>query len=36
MALDPLTSAVCTLPEIQKMTDEMMEAEKEWVGYLHD
>ena len=34
LALDPLTSAVCTLPEIRSMFDEMCEAEKEWVGYL--
>jgi alpha-galactosidase len=34
LELDPLTSAVCSLSEIRSMCDEMMEAEKEWVGYL--
>ena len=34
MALDPLTSAVCSLAEIQSMFDELMAAEAPWVGYL--
>jgi alpha-galactosidase len=32
MAMDPLTSAVCTLAEIREMTSEMLEAEREWLG----
>jgi alpha-galactosidase len=31
IAMDPLTSAVCTLEEIRRMTAEMLEAEKEWL-----
>jgi len=31
IALDPLTAAVCSLDEIQKMVDEMFEAEAEWL-----
>jgi len=31
IAMDPLTSAVCTLEEIRAMTREMLEAEKEWL-----
>lgn len=31
MAMDPLTSAVCTLEEIRAMTAEMLEAEREWL-----
>lgn len=31
VAMDPLTSAVCTLAEGRDMTAEMMEAEKEWL-----
>ena len=30
-ALDPLTSAVCTLEEIRDMTSEMLEAERQWL-----
>lgn len=30
-AVDPLTSACCTLKEIRDMTAEMLEAEKEWL-----
>jgi alpha-galactosidase len=30
-ALDPLTSAVCTLKEIRDMTAEMLEAERQWL-----
>jgi alpha-galactosidase len=29
--LDPLTAAVCTLPHIRKMVDEMLEAQKRWL-----
>jgi alpha-galactosidase len=29
--LDPLTAAVCTLPQIQRMVDEMLEAQKQWL-----
>jgi len=31
VALDPLTAAVCTLPEIRAMVDEMLEAQKHWL-----
>ncbi len=31
LALDPLTSAVCTLNEIREMCSEMLEAEREWL-----
>jgi alpha-galactosidase len=31
IAMDPLTSAVCTLAEIREMTGEMLEAEREWL-----
>jgi len=31
IALDPLTSAVCTLKEVRDMTREMLEAEKPWL-----
>ena len=31
VALDPLTSAVCTLAEIREMCTEMMQAEAEWL-----
>jgi len=31
IALDPLTSAVCTLKEARDMTREMLEAEKQWL-----
>jgi len=31
IAMDPLTSAVCTLKEVRDMTHEMMEAEKQWL-----
>ncbi|MCD6303630.1 MAG: alpha-galactosidase [Planctomycetes bacterium] len=30
-AMDPLTSACCTLKEIREMTAEMLEAEKQWL-----
>ncbi|MCL1856632.1 MAG: alpha-glucosidase/alpha-galactosidase [Kiritimatiellaeota bacterium] len=31
MLLDPLTSAVCTTPEISQMTDEMLIAQAKWL-----
>jgi alpha-galactosidase len=31
LAMDPLTSAVCTLAEVREMTAEMLEAEHEWL-----
>ena len=31
LALDPLTSAVCTLAEVREMTLELLEAEREWL-----
>jgi alpha-galactosidase len=31
IAMDPLTSACCTLKEIRDMTAEMLEAEREWL-----
>ncbi|MFL5766857.1 MAG: alpha-galactosidase [Actinomycetota bacterium] len=31
VALDPLTSAVCTLPQISEMVDRMLEAEARWL-----
>jgi alpha-galactosidase len=31
IALDPLTSAVCTLKEVRDMVIEMLEAEKKWL-----
>lgn len=31
VALDPLTSAVCTLPEIREMVDEMVSAQAQWL-----
>jgi alpha-galactosidase len=30
-ALDPLTSAVCTLDEIRRMCAEMLEAQRKWL-----
>jgi alpha-galactosidase len=29
--LDPLTAAVCTLPQIRSMVDEMLEAQRRWL-----
>jgi len=29
--LDPLTSAVCTLPQARAMVDEMLEAQARWL-----
>jgi alpha-galactosidase len=34
IAMDPLTSAVCTLKEARDMTIEMLEAEREWLPQL--
>jgi alpha-galactosidase len=34
VALDPLTAAVCTLPQIQQMVDELFVAQGQWLGYL--
>ncbi len=31
VAMDPLTSAVCTLKEAREMTSELLEAEREWL-----
>ncbi len=31
IAMDPLTSAVCTLEEIRRMTSEMLEANRKWL-----
>ncbi len=31
IAMDPLTSACCTLAEIREMTAEMLDAEREWL-----
>lgn len=31
VAMDPLTAAVCTLPQIRKMVDMMIEAEQRWL-----
>src|SRR6266702_2117391 len=31
VALDPLTSAMCTLPQISEMTEKMLAAEAEWL-----
>jgi alpha-galactosidase len=29
--LDPLSGAVCTLPQIRSMVDELLEAQKSWI-----
>ncbi len=31
MAMDPLTSACCTLAEVREMTSELIEAERQWL-----
>ncbi|WP_203568943.1 alpha-galactosidase [Aestuariimicrobium ganziense] len=31
VALDPLTSALCTLPQIRQMTEELFEAHRDWL-----
>ena len=33
--LDPLTAAVCTLPEIHAMVDEMLDAQANWLPQFH-
>ena len=33
-ALDPLTSALLTLPQIREMVDRLFEAERPWPGEL--
>ena len=35
VAFDPLTSAVLSLDQIKEMVDEMMEKNKEYLGYLY-
>lgn len=35
VALDPLTSAVCTLGEIRELCTEMLEAQREWLPGFH-
>jgi alpha-galactosidase len=35
VAMDPLTSAVCTLGEIREMCTEMLEAQREWLPGFH-
>jgi len=32
VALDPLTAAVCTLPQARAMTEELLEAQAPWLG----
>jgi alpha-galactosidase len=32
--LDPLTAAVCTLDQVRSMVDEMVEAQRQWLGAL--
>jgi alpha-galactosidase len=29
--LDPLTAAVCTLPQIRSMVDELLQAQQRWL-----
>jgi len=36
VALDPLTSALLTLPQIHEMTDRMLEAEARWLPQFSD
>ncbi len=31
VALDPLTAAVCTLPQIREMTNELLDAQSQWL-----
>ena len=31
LMMDPLTAAVCTLPQIRAMTDELFAAEAQWL-----
>ena len=34
--MDPLTSAVCSLPQIHAMVDEMLEAQARWLPQFDD
>jgi alpha-galactosidase len=34
--MDPLASAVCTLPQIHAMVDEMLEAQAKWLPQFQD
>jgi alpha-galactosidase len=34
VALDPLTAAASTLPQIRQMVDELLVAQEQWLGYL--
>jgi alpha-galactosidase len=34
--LDPLTAAVCTLPQIRSMVDEMLGAQSQWLPQFHE
>jgi alpha-galactosidase len=36
VAMDPLTSAVCTLAEARDMASEMLEAQREWLPQFKD
>ncbi|UCD30050.1 MAG: alpha-galactosidase [Planctomycetota bacterium] len=36
VAMDPLTSAVCTLKEIREMCCEMLEAQRQWLPHFKD
>jgi alpha-galactosidase len=33
--LDPLTAAVCTLPQIRSMVDEMLAEQIQWLPQFH-
>ena len=33
--MDPLVGAVCTLPQIHAMTDEMLAAQSQWLPYFN-
>jgi alpha-galactosidase len=35
VAMDPLTSAVCTLKEVREMVAEMLDAERQWLPQFH-
>ncbi len=36
IALDPLSGALLTLPQLREMIDQMFEAERPWLGYFED
>ena len=36
MMMDPLVGAVCTTPEISRMTDEMLTAQEQWLPQYHN